>query len=72
MSTWQNATTATLKVRKAGSVTDYVTFPGVNSADTAGTPENFLDAANHLLNIAGTSATLTGMTRSITEGVVES
>lgn len=71
MSTWTNATTATLKVRKAGSATETVTFNGVNAANNAGTPENFLDAANHLLNIAGTSATITGMTRAITQEVTE-
>lgn len=71
MSTWTNATTATLKVRKAGSITETFTFGGVNASNNAGTPENFLDAANHLLNIAGTSATITGMTRAITQEVAE-
>ena len=71
MSTWTNATTATLKVRRAGSITDTFTFAGVNAANSAGTPENFLDAANHLLNIAGTSATITGMTRTVTQEVGE-
>lgn len=71
MSTWTNATTATLKVRKAGATTDTFTFNGVNADNNAGTPENFLDAANHLLNIAGTSATITGMTRTVTQEVTE-
>lgn len=71
MSTWSNTKTATLKVRKAGSATESVTFSGVNAANNAGTPENFLDAANHLLNIAGTSATITGMTRTVTQEVSE-
>ena len=69
MSTWTNATTATLKVRKAGSITDTFTFNGVNADNNAGTPENFLNAVNHLLNIAGSSATITGMTRSVTQEV---
>ena len=71
MSTWTNNTTATLKVREYGSITNTFSFAGVNASASAGTPENFFNAANHLLNIAGLSATITGMTRTVTQGVSE-
>ena len=70
MSTWENAVTGTLKVRKSGS-TESFSIPGVSVDDDAGTPENFLAAANHLLNIAGLSAVQSGMTRTISQGVSE-
>ena len=70
MSTWQNAPTATLKVRKSGS-TETFSFPGVSDDASAGTPENFLDAANHLLDFAGLSAVKDGMIRVVTQGVSE-
>ena len=70
MSTWANQPTATLKVRKANS-SESITFVGVSPDNSAGTPENFLDAANHLLDFAGMSAIKGGMTRSITQEVSE-
>lgn len=70
MSTWTTPATATLKVRKYGS-SDSFTFPGVASDNAAGTPENFLDAANHMLDIAGFSAVKSGMTRNVTQEVSE-
>lgn len=71
MSTWANPITATLKVRKAGSTTETVAINGVNADANAGTPETFLAAANHLLDIAGMSATITGMTREFKQEVAE-
>lgn len=68
---WANPTTATLKVRKAGSTTETVAINGVNADANAGTPETFLAAANHLLDIAGMSATSTGMTREFKQEVSE-
>lgn len=70
MATWTNAPTATLKVRKANS-SETVSLPGVNPDNAAGSPENFLNAANHLLDFAGLSAVQTGMTRTITQEVSE-
>ena len=69
MATWQNAALATLKVRKANSSTESFTFPGVASATSAGTPDQFLAAVNHILNIGGKIGVLTGMTRTVTQGV---
>ncbi len=71
MSTWANPITATLKVHKAGSTTETVAINGVNADANAGTPETFLAAANHLLDIAGMSATITGMAREFKQGVSE-
>ena len=70
MSSWTNTGLATLKVRKYGS-SEYQTFPGVAAANSAGTPENFLDAVNHVLDIGGQSAILGGMTRVVTQEVDE-
>jgi len=70
MSTWSNNPTATLRVRKYGS-SDSFSFVGVNSADSAGTPEDFLNATNHLLDIAGLSAVKTGMYRTVKQEVEE-
>lgn len=69
MATWQNAAIATLKVRKANSSTDSFLFPGVASAASAGTPDQFLAAANHILDIGGKLGVLTGMQRTVTQGV---
>lgn len=71
MSTWSNAKTATLKVREQGSATSNFTFAGVNPNNDAGSPENFLDAANRLLNIASLSATITGIARTVTQEAIE-
>lgn len=65
MSTWSNTKVATLKIRKAGSSTEIFTFAGVNSDNSAGTPEQYLDASNRILAIAGMSATITGIKREI-------
>jgi len=70
MSTWSNEPTATLRVRKANS-SESVNFVGVNSANNAGSPEDFLNAANHLLDFAGLSAVKTGMKRTVTQEVIE-
>lgn len=70
MSTWVNSPTATLKVRKAHS-SESISIPGVSSDSNAGTPENFLNAANHLLDFAGLSAVKTGMTLSVVKEVSE-
>lgn len=64
MSNWSNVPTATLKVRKAHSSESF-SFVGVSSQNTAGTPEQFLDAANHLLDFGGLSAVITGISRTI-------
>lgn len=71
MATWANPITATLKVRKAGSTTETIAFNGVNAGNNAGTPETFLAAANHLLDIVGMSATITGIKLTIEKGASE-
>lgn len=68
--TWTNQPTARLTVREAG-VTDTFGFEGVNSANSAGTPQQFLDAANRILAIGGKTAVIDGITRSIKEQGVE-
>ena len=64
MSNWTNTPTATLKVRKANS-SDSFSFVGVSSSNSAGTPEDFLAAANHLLDFGGLSAVKTGISRTV-------
>ena len=71
MSSWSNTALATLKVREAGSITSEFSFAGVNSSNEAGTPEDYLAAANRLLSIAGMSATITGMKREIVQEVIQ-
>ena len=68
---WNNATTATLKLNALGSSETY-SFPGVSGSNEAGTPQDFLNAANHLLNICGMSAVIDGIKRNVSqEGVDE-
>lgn len=66
---WSNQPTARLTVRKTGT-TDTFGFEGVNAANNAGTPEQFLAAANRILEIGGLSATIDGITRSIKQEAV--
>lgn len=70
MAGWSNEPTATLRVRKAGS-SEFLSFVGVNSANSAGTPDDFLSAINNVLNIAGMSAIKGGMTRTVKQEVSE-
>ena len=61
--------TATLKLNGL-STSEVYTFPGVAGSNEAGTPDDFLAAANHLLNICGQSAVIDGIKRSVNqEGV---
>lgn len=69
--TWNDQPTARLTVRERGT-TNTFGFEGVNAANTAGTPQQFLDAANHLLNIGGLSAVIDDITRTTKEKGVES
>lgn len=66
---WSNKQQARLTVQQDGT-SDTFSFEGVNADNSAGTPEDFLAAANHLLTIAGQSAVIDNITRSIKqEGV---
>lgn len=65
---WTNANQAKLTVKDAQQPSNYFYFDGVNGGSIAGSPQNFLDAANHLLDIAGLSATITGITRTVKQG----
>lgn len=67
---WANQNIARLTVRENGT-TDTFGFEGVNPSDTAGTPQQFLDAANRILNIGGLSAVITDITRSVKQKGVE-
>lgn len=71
MATWSNTDIATLIVRKANTDDKEFNFVGVNSSNEVGTPEEFLDATNRLLAIAGMSAVLTGMKREIIQEVIQ-
>lgn len=62
---WSNQNVARLNVKKTNDATATFSFDGVNSAAEAGTPEQFLAAANRLLNIIQTSAVLDGITRTV-------
>lgn len=70
MSTWSNTPIATLKVRKANTATETFTFVGVNADNSAGTPEDYLDASNRILAIAGLSAVITGIKREIVQEAI--
>ena len=65
---WTNESKAKLTVKDALEPSNYFSFEGVNGGTIAGSPQNFVDAANHLLNIAGLSATITGITRTVKQG----
>ena len=69
---WSDSPVATLTVRKSGSGTDKYTFQGVSTDPTAGAPQDFLNAVNHILAFGGQSAVIDGITRSVKqEGVDE-
>lgn len=67
---WTDNKTARLSVRENGTA-DTFSFEGVNASDSAGTPQQFLDAANRILAIGGQSAVITGITRTIKQAGVE-
>lgn len=69
--TWTDQTTARLTVRQQGTSNTFG-FEGVNASNSAGTPQQFLDAANRILNIGGLSAVITDITRTTKEKGVES
>ena len=69
--TWSDQPTARLTVRKQGT-SETFGFEGVNASNSAGTPQQFLDAANRILNIGGLSAVITDITRTKKEKGVES
>lgn len=61
---WTNQPTARLSIRKSGT-TDNLSFEGVNASNDAGTPSEYLAAANRILTIAGMSAVIDGITKTI-------
>lgn len=61
---WTDQATARLTVREAGT-TDTFNFEGVNPLNSAGTPSQFLDAANRILTIGGQSAVIDDITRTV-------
>ena len=68
---WNNSAIATLKLNST-VVNETFSFPGVSGSNEAGTPDDFLDAANHLLNICGQSAIIEGIKRNVSQEGVES
>ena len=67
---WANATVAVLKVQRAGS-NEMFTFNGVSTDPSAGKPQDFVDATNHLLSIAGLSAVVDNIERKVTQKGVD-
>lgn len=66
---WSSKQQGRLTVREEGTSNTFG-FEGVNTDNSAGSPEVFLAAANHLLNIGGLSAVIDGIYRSVKqEGV---
>lgn len=61
---WTDQATARLSVREAGT-TNTFNFEGVNPLASAGTPSQFLDAANRILSIGGQSAVIDDITRTV-------
>lgn len=68
--TWTNQNIARLTVRENGTA-DTFGFEGVNPSNDAGTPQQFLDAANRILDIVGFSAVITDITRTIKQKGVD-
>lgn len=68
---WSDSPVATLSVKKSNSGTDRFTFQGVSTDAQAGSPQNFLDAVNHLLAFGGQSAVLEGIQRTVKQEGVE-
>ena len=68
---WANQPIARLTVREQGT-TNTFGFEGVNPANSAGTPQDFLDAANRILHIGGLSAVITDITRTVKQKGIES
>ena len=67
---WADASVATLKVQRADK-DEMITFNGVSTNPQAGKPQAFLDATNHLLDIAGISAVIDNIERKVTQKGVE-
>ena len=67
---WADQTTARLTVREQNT-TNTFGFEGVNPSNSAGDPQDFLDAANRILNIGGLSAVITDITRTVKQKGVE-
>lgn len=61
---WVDVPTARLTVMQSGTNNKFG-FEGVNSASSAGTPSDFLTAANKILAIVGFTAVSDGMYRSV-------
>lgn len=67
---WADAAVATLKVQRADK-NEMITFNGVSTDPAAGKPQDFLNATNHLLDIAGLSAVIGGIQRTVKQEGVE-
>lgn len=67
---WTNQNIARLTVRKSGT-SDTFGFEGVNPSNSAGTPQQFLDAANRILHIGGMTASIDDITRTIKQKGVD-
>lgn len=65
---WADVPTARLTVAQSGT-NDKFSFEGVNSSASAGSPSDFLTAANKILAIVGFTAVSDGMYRSIKQNV---
>ena len=68
---WSEQPTARLTVKEQGT-TNTFGFEGVNASNTAGTPQQFLDAANRILDIGGFTAVITDITRTTKQKGVDS
>ena len=68
---WGTQPTARLTVRKQGDASTSYGFEGVNPSNSAGTPEQYLSAANRILNIGGLSAVIDDITRTVKQKGVE-
>ena len=69
---WTDQNIARLTVRKDGDASTSFGFEGVNPSNSAGTPQQFFDAAQRILSIGGLSATITDITRTIKQKGVDS
>lgn len=67
---WSDSPVAVLKVQRADR-DEVLTFSGVSTSPAAGKPQDFLNATNHLLDIAGISAVIEGIQRTVKQEGVE-
>ena len=71
MATWSAEQTGTLKIKSANDANKTFSLVGVNTDNSAGSPDVFLAASNRLLAVVGEEGILRGMKRSLSQEVID-